>query len=50
MSVLVWGVPLDNPPGVAEALWSMPGSLLTLGLSYALGVRREAARGTDRRR
>ncbi len=43
------GVPLDNPPGVAEALWPMPGSL-ALGLSYALGVRREAGRGTDRRR
>jgi hypothetical protein len=46
------GVPLDNPPGVGEALWPAPGSLLALGLSYGLGVRGEAARGgsTNRRR
>jgi hypothetical protein len=36
------GVPLDNPPGVAEALWPIPGALLALGLSYAYGARREA--------
>jgi hypothetical protein len=37
------GVPLDNPPGVAEALWPMPGALLALVLSYLYGARREAA-------
>jgi hypothetical protein len=37
------GVPLDNPPGVAEALWAIPGALLALALSYAYGARREAA-------
>jgi hypothetical protein len=37
------GVPLENPPGVAEALWPIPGALLALGLSYAYGARREAA-------
>jgi hypothetical protein len=36
------GVPLDNPPGVGEALWPVPGALLALGLSYATGARREA--------
>ena len=43
------GVPLDNPPGVAEALWPIPGALIALGLSYAYGARREAApRAADR--
>jgi hypothetical protein len=43
------GVPLDNPPGVAEALWPIPGALLALGLSYWYGARREAApRAADR--
>jgi hypothetical protein len=37
------GVPLENPPGVAEALWPMPGALLALVLSYVYGARREAA-------
>jgi hypothetical protein len=37
------GVPLDNPPGVAEALRPIPGALLALGLSYWYGARREAA-------
>jgi hypothetical protein len=38
------GVPLDNPPGLGEALWPIPGALMALGLSYAYGARREAAR------
>jgi hypothetical protein len=37
------GVSLENPPGVAEALWPIPGALLALGVSYAYGARREAA-------
>jgi hypothetical protein len=37
------GVPLDNPPGLAEALWPIPGALLALGLSFWFGARREAA-------
>jgi hypothetical protein len=38
------GVPLDNPPGVGQALWPIPGAVLALGLSYVFGLRREAAR------
>lgn len=40
------GVPLDNPPGAGQALWPIPGALLALGLSYVLGARHEAARGS----
>jgi hypothetical protein len=44
------GVPLGNPPGVAEALWPISGALLALGLSFAYGARREAdSRPTDRK-
>jgi hypothetical protein len=39
------GVSLDNPPGVAEALWPIPGALLALALSYAYGARREGPPG-----
>ncbi|HEX2104770.1 MAG TPA: hypothetical protein VHF51_14030 [Solirubrobacteraceae bacterium] len=43
------GVPLDNPPGVGEALWPIPGALLALWLSYTVGARREAlVRAADR--
>jgi len=41
------GVPLDNPPGVAEALWPIPGALLALVLSYVYGARHEAARAAE---
>jgi hypothetical protein len=34
------GVPLDNPPGVAEALWPIPGTIIALALSYMSGARR----------
>lgn len=44
------GVPLENPPGVAEALWPMPGALLALAASYAFGARREEARPVADRR
>ncbi len=35
------GFPDANPPGVAEAFWAVPGSLLGLAACYAYGVRRE---------
>ncbi|HEX6460392.1 MAG TPA: hypothetical protein VF032_15840 [Thermoleophilaceae bacterium] len=35
------GIPLDNPPGLAEAVWAIPGSLLALAAAYIHGVRRE---------
>ena len=37
------GVPLDNPPGLSEALWPVPGSLLALVASYLYGARRESS-------
>lgn len=36
------GIPLRNPPGVDEALWAMPGSLLALTASYWYGARRRS--------
>jgi uncharacterized membrane protein YeaQ/YmgE (transglycosylase-associated protein family) len=33
------GIPVDNPPGVGEALWAIPGALIALALSYAYGAR-----------
>jgi hypothetical protein len=33
------GLPGDNPPGVGEALWAVPGSLLALALCYVIGAR-----------
>ena len=35
------GIPTDNPPGIAEALWAIPGSLLALAATYYVGARRE---------
>jgi hypothetical protein len=32
-------VPTDNPPGIGEALWAMPGSVVALAACYAYGVR-----------
>jgi hypothetical protein len=37
------GIPPDNPPGVAQALWATPGSLAGLSGSYAYGAWRERA-------
>lgn len=34
------GVPMDNPPGVGEALWAIPGSVAGLAACYAYGARR----------
>ena len=41
------GIPDGNPPGIAEALWAIPGSLAALAASYWWGdrkLRREAER------
>jgi hypothetical protein len=35
------GIPSANPPGISEALWAIPGSLLALIGSYLIGARRE---------
>jgi hypothetical protein len=43
-------VSVDNPPGVAEALWPIPGALLALALSYAYGARREGPPGAADRK
>jgi uncharacterized membrane protein YeaQ/YmgE (transglycosylase-associated protein family) len=39
------GIPAANPPGVGEALWAVPGSLLALAFSYWQGARREEGTG-----
>lgn len=44
------GIPPANPPGVTEALWPIPGSLLALLGAYVYGVRRERADRTASRR
>ncbi len=35
------GIPLENPPGIGEPLWAIPGALIALALSYAYGARRQ---------
>ena len=43
------GVPLHNPPGLSEALWPIPGSIVALLATYLYGAHRERAeRGTHR--
>ena len=42
------GIPLDNPPGVAEAVWAIPGSIVALAASYLYGERKDRARGLVR--
>jgi hypothetical protein len=37
------GLPADNPPGVGEAFWAVPGSVAALAACYWYGARREAA-------
>jgi hypothetical protein len=44
------GVPTANPPGVAEALWAVPGSIGALVGSYAYGMRKDGADGIVRAR
>ena len=36
------GFPSENPPGLGEAFWALPGSVLGLALSYLWGSRRGA--------
>ena len=33
------GLPTENPPGVGEAFWAVPGSVIALAASYAWGAR-----------
>jgi hypothetical protein len=35
------GIPEDNPPGLSEGLWPLPGALGGLALSYWWGRRKE---------
>jgi uncharacterized membrane protein YeaQ/YmgE (transglycosylase-associated protein family) len=37
------GIPPHNPPGMSEALWPIPGSILGRLAAYLYGVRRERA-------
>jgi hypothetical protein len=32
------GIPASNPPGIQEALWPIPGTLLALAAAYFYGV------------
>jgi hypothetical protein len=34
------GIPTQNPPGLGEGLWAIPGSVAALALSYLWGSRR----------
>lgn len=42
------GIPGDNPPGVGEAIWAVPGSVLALVASYVCGARHDRLRGVER--
>jgi hypothetical protein len=33
------GLPTENPPGMAEAFWALPGSIVALAASYVWGSR-----------
>lgn len=44
------GIPPHNPPGITEALWPIPGSLLALLALYMYGPRREQTERTPPRR
>lgn len=35
------GIPADNPPGIQEGVYALPGSLLALAASYLYGARLE---------
>ncbi len=41
------GVPLENPPGIEQALWPIPGTLAALAVSYWWGARRETLEAHD---
>ena len=34
------GLPTENPPGMAEAVWALPGAVIALGASYVWGSSR----------
>jgi hypothetical protein len=40
-------VPHENPPGLGEGLWAIPGSLAALAASYWSGARAERAADPD---
>ncbi len=42
------GISQENPPGAAEAIWAIPGSVAALTASYLYGARRDSARGIRR--
>jgi hypothetical protein len=42
------GIPTANPPGLAEALWAIPGAVGGLAASYFYGSHRDRMRGIDR--
>ena len=44
------GIPAPNPPGITEALWPIPGSIIALVATYVYGARRDRARRAPPRR
>lgn len=42
------GIGTANPPGVAEAIWAIPGAVLALIVSYRYGARGDKASGIIR--
>lgn len=42
------GVPADNSPGLAAALWPVPGAIAALVVSYYCGARLDRKRGIER--
>jgi hypothetical protein len=42
------GLPADNPPGLDEGLWAMPGAAVALVASYFYGAHRDQKRGIVR--
>ena len=44
------GIPLGNPPGITEALWPIPGSIIALLGTYVYGARRERSQRVPPRR
>ena len=39
------GFPSDNPPGIAEGIYALPGAIAALAATYRVGARREARGG-----
>jgi hypothetical protein len=42
------GINTTNPPGVAEAVWAIPGSVAALTASYFHGAHKDRAHGITR--